>query len=118
MEREEAKRLIDEYREKIEYHSRLYYVEDAPTISDFEYDALFRALQELEAAFPELDSPTSPTKRVGGVASEKFGKVTHGVQMGSLGDVFSREELLDFYTRCVGTVGDVAWSVEPKIVGL
>ena len=118
MEREEAKRLIDEYREKIEYHSRLYYVEDAPTISDFEYDALFRALQELEAAFPELDSPTSPTKRVGGVASEKFAKVTHGVQMGSLGDVFSREELLDFYTRCVGAVGDVAWSVEPKIDGL
>ena len=118
MEREEAKRLIDEYREKIEYHSRLYYVEDAPTISDFEYDALFRALGELEAAFPELDSPTSPTKRVGGVASEKFGKVTHGVQMGSLGDVFSREELSDFYTRCVGAVGKTAWSVEPKIDGL
>lgn len=118
MEREEAKRLIAEYREKIEYHSRLYYVEDAPTISDFEYDALFRALVELEATFPELDSPTSPTKRVGGVASEKFAKVTHGVQMGSLGDVFSREELLDFYTRCVGAVGDVAWSVEPKIDGL
>ena len=118
MEREEARRLIDEYREKIAYHSRLYYEEDAPRISDFEYDAMFRTLQELEAAFPEFDSPTSPTKRVGGVASERFAKVTHTVQMGSLGDVFTAEELSDFYKRCTDTVGDVAYSVEPKIDGL
>ena len=63
MEREEARRLIEEYREKIAYHSRLYYEEDAPKISDFEYDAMFRALQDLEAEFPEFDSPASPTKK-------------------------------------------------------
>ena len=99
MEREEARRLIEEYREKIAYHSRLYYEEDAPKISDFEYDAMFRALQDLEAEFPEFDSPASPTKRVGGVASERFAKVTHTVQMGSLGDVFTHEELSDFCAR-------------------
>ncbi len=119
MEREEAKRLIEEYREKIDYYARLYYEEDAPAISDFEYDALFRALGELEAAFPELDSPTSPTKRVGGAASSRFEKFTHTVQMGSLADVFSREELLEFYERSAAAVGaDAAYSVEPKIDGL
>lgn len=119
MEREEAKRLIEEYREKIAYHARLYYEEDAPRISDFEYDAMFRALQELEAEFPEFDSPTSPTKRVGGAASEKFEKFTHRVQMGSLGDVFSPEELADFMSRTAATAGkEVAYSVEPKIDGL
>ena len=119
MEREEAKRLIEEYREKIEYHARLYYEEDAPSISDFEYDALFRSLQELEAEFPEFDSPTSPTKRVGGAASERFRKFTHRVQMGSLGDVFSPDELSDFIERSAAVVGkDAAYSVEPKIDGL
>lgn len=118
MEREEARRLIEEYREKIAYHSRLYYEEDAPKISDFEYDAMFRTLQELEAQFPEFDSPVSPTKRVGGVASERFAKVTHTVQMGSLGDVFTAEELSDFCERCRDVVGDVFYSVEPKIDGL
>ncbi len=119
MEREEAKRLIEEYREKIEYHARLYYEEDAPTISDFEYDSLFRSLQELEAEFPEFDSPTSPTKRVGGAASERFEKFVHRVQMGSLGDVFSPEELRDFIERAAVAVGEsAAYSVEPKIDGL
>ena len=119
MERAEAERLIEEYRKQIEYHSRLYYEEDAPKISDFEYDALFRALKDLEAEFPELESPTSPTKRVGGAAADKFKKYTHTVRMGSLGDVFSREELLEFYERCASVIGeDAAYSVEPKIDGL
>ncbi len=119
MELAEAARLIEEYRKKLEYHSRLYYEEDAPEISDFEYDALFRALLDLEARFPEYDSPTSPTKRVGGAAADKFEKYTHSVRMGSLGDVFSREELLAFYERCASVIGeDAAYSVEPKIDGL
>ena len=118
MEREEARRLIEEYRERIAYHARLYYEQDAPSISDFEYDAMFRALQELEAEFPEFDSPTSPTKRVGGAASERFGKVSHSVPMGSLSDVFSEEELREFVERAARTVGDAAYSVEPKIDGL
>ncbi|MBQ2718506.1 MAG: NAD-dependent DNA ligase LigA [Clostridia bacterium] len=119
MEREEAKRKIEEYRERIAHHARLYYEEDAPTISDFEYDALFRSLQELEAAFPEFDSPTSPTKRVGGAASDRFQKFVHRVQMGSLGDVFSAEELSDFCSRTDAALGEVcSYSVEPKIDGL
>lgn len=119
MEREEAKRLITEYRERIEHHARLYYEEDAPTISDFEYDALFRSLQELEAAFPEFDSPTSPTKRVGGAASDRFLKFVHRVQMGSLGDVFSADELSDFCARTEAALGtECPYSVEPKIDGL
>ncbi len=119
MEREEAKRLIEEYREKIAYHSRLYYEKDAPEISDFEYDALFRALLDLEAAFPELASAASPTARVGGAASEKFSKVKHTVRMGSLDDVFSKEELFSFLDGCAAVLGDGAfYSVEPKIDGL
>ena len=119
MEREEARRLIEEYRAKIAYHARLYYEQDAPSISDFEYDEMFRTLQELEAQFPEFDSPTSPTKRVGGAASERFGKVSHSVPLGSLSDVFSEEELCEFFERAARTVGgDAAYSVEPKIDGL
>ncbi len=118
MEKEQAKREIESLRETIEQNAKLYYEEDAPKISDYEYDALFRRLQELEAAYPEFDSPTSPTRRVGGAASDKFEKVTHRVRMGSLGDVFSREELEDFYHRCHAVIGDAAYSVEPKIDGL
>lgn len=119
MEREEARRLIEEYRERIAYHARLYYEQDAPSISDYEYDEMFRALLTLEEQFPEFDSPTSPTKRVGGAASEKFLKVSHTVPMGSLSDVFSEEELFEFFERAAKTVGEqAAYSVEPKIDGL
>ena len=115
MTRAEAQSRIDILREKIEYNSRLYYECDAPEISDYEYDAMFRELCDLEAAFPELDSPTSPTKRVGGRALDKFEKFTHTVRMGSLTDVFSYEELGDF-TEKIGD--DIEYSVEPKIDGL
>ena len=119
MDIEYAKKRINELRESITYNSKLYYEEDAPVISDYEYDAMFRELQDLEAAFPELDSPSSPTKRVGGKALDKFEKFTHTVQMGSLTDVFSYEELADFIEKCSATVGeDTLYSVEPKIDGL
>ncbi len=119
MDRESAKNRIDFLREQIAYNSRLYYECDAPVISDYEYDAMFRELQDLEAAFPELDSPTSPTKRVGGKALDKFEKFTHTVQMGSLSDVFSYGELEDFVTRTNGILGEeTEYSVEPKIDGL
>lgn len=114
----EAKIKIDALREKIAYHSRRYYLEDAPEISDYEYDAMFRELQELEAAFPAFDSPDSPTKRVGGAALDRFTKVTHTVQMGSLGDVFSESELLDFLSGVEKVAPDAAYTVEPKIDGL
>ena len=99
MTRAEAERRVSYLREKIEYNSRLYYECDAPEISDYEYDAMFRELCDLEAAFPELDSPTSPTKRVGGKALDKFEKFAHTVRMGSLTDVFSEDELAAFIDR-------------------
>ena len=119
MTRAEAQSRIEILREKIEYNSRLYYECDAPEISDYEYDAMFRELCDLEAAFPELDSPTSPTKRVGGRALDKFEKFTHTVRMGSLTDVFSEEELIDFIDKTNAILGrDTLYSVEPKIDGL
>ncbi len=115
----EAQKRIEELRLKIEYNARLYYENDAPEISDYEYDAMFRELGDLESEFPELDSPASPTKRVGGRALDKFEKFRHTVQMGSLTDVFSMDELRDFTDRMEGALGaDVAYSVEPKIDGL
>ncbi len=114
-----AKVRVEELREIIRYHARLYYEKDAPEISDYEYDALFRELQDLEAAYPDLDSPTSPTKRVGGAPLESFEKVTHTVPMGSLTDVFSYEELKEFTDKCERILGhEATYSVEPKIDGL
>lgn len=114
----EAKKEIDSLRETIAYHARLYYENDAPEISDYEYDALFRRLQELEAAYPEYDSPVSPTHRVGGAALDRFEKVTHSVRMDSLSDVFSMEELRDFMDGVDRLAPNAVYSVEPKIDGL
>ena len=118
MDKISAEKIIKELRESIEYNSKLYYEKDAPVISDYEYDAMFRELSDLEAEFPELDSPTSPTKRVGGKALDKFEKYTHTVRMGSLTDVFSYDELYEFINRIEETVSDAEYSVEPKIDGL
>ena len=106
-------------REQIEINSKLYYEKDAPKISDYEYDMMFRELVELEEKHPELRSPDSPTVRVGGRALDKFEKYTHTVRMGSLTDVFSYDELSDFTARMSEQLGvDVEYSVEPKIDGL
>ena len=106
-------------REQIVAASKKYYDEDAPEISDFEYDAMFAELKAIEAAHPELDDPSSPTHRVGGTASSKFAKVTHRVPLGSLTDVFSHEELREFVRRMRETLGeDTRFTVEPKIDGL
>jgi len=119
MKREDAEKRIAYLREAIIYNSKLYYENDAPKISDFEYDAMFRELGDLESEFPEFDSPTSPTKRVGGKALDKFEKFTHSVQMGSLTDVFSYEELEAFIEKSNAILGDnTDYSVEPKIDGL
>ena len=72
---------IDELRKKLSYHAKRYYVYDAPEISDYEYDMMYAELLRLEAEHPEYYSPDSPTQRVGGKPLEKFGKVTHSVQM-------------------------------------
>ena len=117
--RDEAKARIDTLRAQIAYHQKRYYDEDAPEISDAEYDRLFYELIKLEQEFPALDSPDSPTKHVGGHASSRFEKVTHAVRLGSLQDVFSYEELRAFLAKTEETLGYApAYSVECKIDGL
>ncbi len=116
---QQAQKRAEELREKIIYNSKLYYENDTPEISDYEYDMMFRELTELEEAFPEIKTPDSPTVRVGGKALDKFEKHTHTVRMGSLTDVFSFDELRDFTERMDAALGGVTeYSVEPKIDGL
>ena len=108
--------------EEIAAHDRRYYQEDAPTISDADYDALRLRYQELERAFPELATAESLTKTVGARPSEKFAKVKHTVPMLSLGNVFSDEEVEDFVARVRRFLnlrdGALRFTFEPKIDGL
>ncbi len=117
-ENKEIFEKIQKLRRELTHHAKLYYVYDAPEISDYEYDMMFAELKALEAEHPELFDPESPTQRVGGKALDKFAKVTHTARMDSLADVFSYEELLDFISATQKTVPDTIWSVEPKIDGL
>ncbi len=106
-------------RRELEYHSKLYYVYDAPVISDYEYDMLLRKLEQLEQEHPELITKDSPTQRVGGAALSKFEPVVHQVPLESLTDVFSTEELFAFGERIDSLVqGKHEYVVEPKIDGL
>ena len=114
----DIKAKIDKLRRELEHHSKLYYVYDAPEISDYEYDRMFYELVALEREYPELDDPASPTHRIGGKPLDKFDKVTHTVRMDSLTDVFSFEELEDFLTGISKSYPDAVYSVEPKIDGL
>ena len=118
MNKEEAVKRSAELTELLNYHNRKYYIEDSPEIEDYEYDALMRELREIEAEYPELSSPASPTQRVGGAPVSSFKKVSHAVQMGSLQDVFSFSEVRDFFDRISSSVEDPAFTVEPKIDGL
>ena len=113
-----ARERVDQLVELLNYHSRLYYVENRNEISDYEYDMLQRELKELEEEFPQLIRPDSPTRRVGGEAASGFEKVTHTVQMGSIQDVFSFEELEQFVNNVRQTVDSPKFVVEPKIDGL
>ncbi len=110
---------IDKLRRELEYHSRLYYVEDAPVISDYEFDMLMQRLKTLEAEHPELITPDSPTQRVGGQALSKFEQVQHQVPLESLTDVFSLDELYAFGERMDALIAAPhSYTVEPKIDGL
>ena len=114
-----VKERIEQLRALIKYHSKRYYENDAPEISDFEYDKLFEELKTLEAQNPEFNDPTSPTQRVGGMALDKFEKVKHEVRMGSLTDVFDFDALRAFIRLVKDEVGEnTEFSVEPKIDGL
>ncbi len=110
---------IEKLRRELERHNKLYYVLDAPEISDYEYDMLMNRLKELEAAHPELITPDSPTQRVGGEALSQFEQVQHQVPLESLTDVFSYEELFSFGERMDALIEEPHdYVVEPKIDGL
>ncbi len=125
----EAAQRILELRQQLDAHNHSYYVLDAPSIPDAEYDRLFRELQALEAAHPELVTPQSPTQRVGGQALSAFGQVRHEVPMLSLGNAFEEQDLLDFDRRVregldlppgdlFGGGAEIDYSCEPKLDGL
>lgn len=115
---EEAKHKVAELTKELNYHNDRYYNHDDPVISDFEYDAMLRDLENLEAEFPELLSPTSPTQRVGGSRGEKFSPVTHTVPMESLHDSFSADEIRDFDRKVREVIDRPVYVVEPKFDGL
>ena len=119
----QARREHARLGEKIAAHDKRYYTEDAPIVSDAEYDALRLRYEALEAAFPELATPESLTKKIGAAPSEKFAKVRHRVPVLSLGNIFGEEEVADFVTRIRRFLGlspeaPLAITAEPKIDGL
>lgn len=111
---------VKQLREELETHNYRYYVLDAPTIPDAEYDKLFRELQALEAEYPSLATPDSPTQRVGANPIPEFKQVTHRVPMLSLGNVFEEDELAAFDRRVRDGLGRdlIEYAVEPKFDGL
>lgn len=115
---ERASKRAKELRDILNYHSHKYYVEDNPEIEDFEYDRLMRELSDIEDKFPELVTPDSPTRRVGGSADGQFEPVEHAVHMESLQDAFSLDELRAFDKRVRETEPNATYVVEPKIDGL
>ena len=116
----DAIRRIDKLREEIRHHEHLYYVMDAPAITDQEFDKLMNELKRLEAEHPQLVTPDSPTQRVGGKAAEGFGKVRHSRPMLSLDNAYSEEELRDWVRRVHGLAGNmpVEFTAELKLDGL
>lgn len=118
MDKNEAKKRIEELSVLLDKYTYQYYVLDAPEVSDYEFDMLMQELKQLENENPEFIRPESPTQRVGGIASGKFEKVPHAVQMASLQDVFSYGQVEDFIARCRNELGECEFSVEPKIDGL
>lgn len=112
--RAEMKQLRDTLNE----NARLYYTLDASKMSDYEYDRLYRRLQDLEKEHPEEITPDSPTQRVGDAVLNEFAEVVHPVPLESLEDVFNGEEVLDFLNRVRETLPEAEYSVEPKVDGL
>ncbi len=121
MNDDEARRRISELRSDIERHDRLYYQMASPEITDREYDRLMEELLGLEKRFPELADPNSPTRRVGGAPIDRFTALPHTSPMLSLGNTYSRDELLEFdarVRRALGIEGPVPYVVELKIDGV
>lgn len=115
----QAQQAAQSLRETINRYSAAYYTKDAPVVEDSVYDQVYRDLQDLEAAFPDIVTPDSPTQKVGGEVLPGFNKITHSTPMLSMGDVFSFEELEAFDARLQKNIdGDYAYSTELKIDGL
>ena len=119
-EKKKAAARVGELRDAINEHNYRYYVLDAPVISDAKYDRLFRKLQELEQAHPELITPDSPTQRVGAKPAEGFAEVRHEIPMLSLDNAFDEDEMRAFDRRVRERLGQepVAYTAEPKLDGL
>ncbi|PAB58552.1 NAD-dependent DNA ligase LigA [Anaeromicrobium sediminis] len=119
MDREVAKKRIEELTDEINYHNHRYYVLDSPEISDYDYDMMLNELIKLEEEFSDLKKIDSPTQRVGGKALESFNQVIHTVPMLSLGNSYNKEDLIDFHSRVKKVISDkIEYVVEPKIDGL
>src|SRR4029450_2493355 len=120
MEQKEAAKRIRQLREKIRKHDRLYYQDAAPIISDREYDRLYRELVDLEAQFPNLVTPDSPTQRVGGKPLEAFAQIQHRAPMLSLDNTYSEDEVANFYKRITRLLPDekIPVVIEPKVDGV
>lgn len=118
--KKEAETRIKELKDILNKSGYEYYVLDNPTMSDFEYDRLMQELIKLESEFPEFATADSPTQRVGGEVADGFAEVVHTVQMQSLADVFSKDELYEFDSRVRTALGDesVEYVTEMKIDGL
>lgn len=114
----EAMQRAEELREKIEYFAKKYYTEDNPEIDDYEYDKLYRELEDLEDKFPQIITVDSPTQKVGGEIYNNFSPVTHVVPMLSLHDSFSEDELRDFDRKVREVVENPEYIIEPKFDGL
>ncbi|MBQ5710612.1 MAG: NAD-dependent DNA ligase LigA [Alistipes sp.] len=114
---EQDTRRIQELTEQLEYHSHKYYVENAPEISDFDFDAMLRELQELEQKHPDLASPNSPTKRVGSDLTSEFTSAEHRFPMLSLSNTYSSEELGEWIDRIIREIGEVEFVAELKFDG-
>ena len=101
----DEKQKISLLREELHRHNHLYYVENNPELSDYDFDLKLKELEDLESKHPEFDSPNSPTKRVGGDITKKFEVVTHSTPMLSLSNTYDEEELLAFFKRCEEGLG-------------
>ena len=117
MSREDDIRRMTELVDLLEYHTRKYYVDNSPEISDFEFDALLRELQELENTYPDMASPNSPTKRVGSDLTSEFTSAEHRFPMLSLSNTYSSEELGEWIDRIIREIGEVEFVCELKFDG-
>ncbi|CAK8719522.1 DNA ligase [Candidatus Electronema halotolerans] len=121
MTKQQAEKRLAELRAQLHFHAHRYYVLDDPLISDTEYDRLFRELLDLEAQFPDLVRPDSPSQRVGGEPLAAFAEAVHRLPMLSLDNIFAAEELEDFEERIrrrLDSSEQLTWTAEPKIDGL